>query len=96
VAPIQSDHRELHDVLPIRAVFAARSRSVAAMSLSLSLKIADPATSTSVPAATASGAVVTSIPPSIGHLLAQGEIGGEDRRSGFHRITRHVSPLNLR
>src|SRR5215831_12523781 len=37
---------------------------MAAVTLSPSLKIADPATSTSAPAATASGAVVASTPPS--------------------------------
>ena len=34
---------------------------------------------------------------SLCHLIAQmGEIGGEDRRSELHCITRHVSPLSLR
>jgi len=58
----QSDHRGTTSRI------AARSRSMAAMTLSLSLKIADPATSTSAPAATASGAVATSIPPSTSRL----------------------------
>src|SRR6516162_11722134 len=62
--PAQSDHRELHDIHLRWDWSADRSRSMAAATLSRSLKIADPATSTSAPAATASGAVVASIPPS--------------------------------
>ena len=34
---------------------------------------------------------------SLCHLIAQmGEIGGEDRRSELHCISRHVAPLSLR
>src|SRR5262245_30219423 len=48
-----------HDLHP-----ALRSRFMAAATLSVSLKIADPATKTLAPAATTSGAVVASMPPS--------------------------------
>src|SRR5262249_12329819 len=62
--PPQSDHRKLKVMLPPQRRAAARSRSMAVVTRSLSLKIADPATKTLAPAAATSGAVATSIPPS--------------------------------